>query len=171
MFIIRTKSNYIMKFLFAVFCFVVIGFFSLQAQEISKNAIGLRLGDDDGFGAEISYQRGLGNAQRLEFDLGWRDSRNFDAVKLTGLYQWVWNIDKGFNWYAGPGGGFVLIDYDDIPDRDDSDTFIFIAGDIGVEYNFDFPLLISLDFRPEIGFGNDDDDLGFDIGLGVRYQF
>jgi hypothetical protein len=21
------------------------------------------------------------------------------------LYQWVWNIDGGFNWYAGVGGG------------------------------------------------------------------
>lgn len=32
---------------------------SSLAQDISKNAIGLRLGDNDGFGAEISYQRGL----------------------------------------------------------------------------------------------------------------
>jgi hypothetical protein len=28
-----------------------------------------------------------------------------NAIKLTGLYQWVWNIDGGFNWYAGVGGG------------------------------------------------------------------
>jgi len=45
---------------------------------------------------------------------------------------------------------------------------------VGIEYNFDFPLLLSLDFRPEIGFGNDDfdtNDLDFDIALGVRYQF
>jgi hypothetical protein len=27
----------------------------------------------------------------------------------------------------------------------------FAAGDIGIEYNFDIPLLISLDFRPEFG--------------------
>jgi len=33
--------------------------FSSQAQDISKNALGLRLGDNDGFGGEISYQRGL----------------------------------------------------------------------------------------------------------------
>ena len=32
---------------------------STQAQEISKNALGLRLGDNDGFGGEVSYQRGL----------------------------------------------------------------------------------------------------------------
>ncbi|MBU7571084.1 MAG: hypothetical protein KAF41_10605, partial [Flavobacterium sp.] len=45
--------------------------FSMQAQEISKNALGLRLGDNDGFGGEISYQRGLSSNNRLEVDLGW----------------------------------------------------------------------------------------------------
>ena len=79
--------------------------FSSQAQEISKNALGLRLGDNDGFGGEISYQRGLSDNNRLELDLGWRNSKNVDAFKLTGIYQWVWNIDGGFNWYAGVGGG------------------------------------------------------------------
>jgi len=51
---------------------------------------------------------------------------------------------------------------------------VFAAGDIGIEYNFDIPLLISLDFRPEIGFGDelyDNNDLGLDIALGLRYQF
>lgn len=38
----------------------VIGFaFAGNAQRISENALGLRLGDSDGFGAEISYQRAL----------------------------------------------------------------------------------------------------------------
>jgi hypothetical protein len=32
-------------------------------------------------------------------------------------------------------------------------------------------LLISLDFRPEIGFSGYYDDLDFDIALGLRYQF
>jgi hypothetical protein len=76
---------------------------SAQAQDISKNAIGLRLGDNDGFGTEISYQRGLTANNRLELDLGWRNSKEVDAIKLAGLYQWLWNIDKGFNWYAGAG--------------------------------------------------------------------
>ena len=45
------------------------------------------------------------------------------------------------------------------------------AGDIGIEYNFDIPLLLSLDFRPEFGFGDYNDDLDLDIALGIRYQF
>lgn len=74
-------------------CFVAIGFaLNASAQDISPNALGLRLGDSDGFGAEISYQRALGSKNnRLELDLGWRSNNNYDAFKLTGLYQWVWN--------------------------------------------------------------------------------
>ncbi len=149
---------------------------SMNAQEISNHAIGLRLGDSDGFGAEISYQKSIGRTNRAEFDLGWRDSRNYDAFKLAGLYQWVRPIDGGFNWYYGVGGGVGSVDFSPgIPDYDgDGGLFVFAAGDIGVEYNFDIPLLLSLDFRPEIGvLGYDgfSDNFDFDIGLGVRYQF
>ncbi len=138
-----------------------------QAQMIADHALGLRLGDNDGFGTEISYQHGLSENNRLEFDLGWRSHDNADAFRLTGLYQWVWNIDGGFNWYAGVGGGIGSVDID----NGDNDFFALVAGDVGIEYNFDFPLLISLDFRPEIGFIDYYDDLDFDIALGLRYQF
>ncbi len=145
---------------------------SMNAQNIADNAIGLRLGDSDGFGAEISYQRALGDNNRLEADLGWRSGNDFDGFKLTGLYQWVWNLDGNFNWYAGAGGGLGSYEFDNVPNGvDDSETFFFVAGDIGIEYDFDIPLLISLDFRPEIGFGDFNDDLDFDIALGIRYQF
>ena len=154
----------------------LLGFtFLTNAQDISENAIGLRLGDSDGLGAEISYQHALGQNNRLEVDFGWRDGNNYDGFKLAGLYQWVWSLDGNFNWYAGVGGGLGSFSFDNLPPGvDDSDTFIFAAGDIGIEYNFDIPLLISLDFRPEIGFGDDlydNDDLDFDIALGIRYQF
>ncbi|MBC9796405.1 hypothetical protein [Sinomicrobium weinanense] len=140
-----------------------------QAQEISPNAIGLRLGDSDGFGAEISYQRALGANNRLELDLGWRDSKHTDAFKLTGLYQWVWNLEGNFNWYAGAGGGLGGYDNNKI---DDSGAFFFVAGDVGIEYDFDIPLMLSLDFRPELGFTDEyRDGLDLDIALGIRYQF
>ena len=88
----------------ALSTFMLIGLaFNLKAQSISKNALGLRLGNNDGFGGEVSYQRGLSKNNRLEFDLGWRNSNYVNAIKIAGLYQWVWNIDNGFNWYAGVG--------------------------------------------------------------------
>ncbi|HLP63865.1 hypothetical protein [Flavobacterium sp.] len=147
--------------------------FSANAQDISKNALGLRLGDNDGFGGEISYQRGLSNKTRLEFDLGWRNSNNVDAIKIVGLHQWVWNIDGGFNWYAGLGGGLGSWSYDK-NGNDDSGAFVLAAGDIGIEYNFDVPIQLSLDFRPEFYFNSDDfreDNFGPDIALGIRYRF
>lgn len=146
----------------------VFGFgLSSQAQSIADHALGLRLGDNDGFGTEISYQHGLSENNRLELDLGWRSSNNVDSFKLTGLYQWVWNIDQGFNWYVGAGGGVGAVD----TEFTDSEFFALIAGDIGIEYDFNIPLLLSLDFRPELGFSDYHDDVDFDIALGIRYQF
>ncbi|WP_299123152.1 hypothetical protein [uncultured Winogradskyella sp.] len=150
---------------FAVFA----SFAFMNAQNIADNAIGLRIGDNDGLGTEISYQRALGDNNRLEVDLGWRSRSSINAFQLTGLYQWVWQLDGDFNWYAGVGGGVGSVSFDN--SNIDSETFIFAAGDIGIEYSFDFPLLLSLDFRPEFGFGDYRDDLDFDIALGVRYQF
>jgi hypothetical protein len=147
---------------------------SMSAQEISEHALGLRLGDSDGFGAEISYQKSIARYNRLELDLGWRDSRDYDAFKLAGVYQWVHQLDGNFNWYYGVGGGLGSVDFEPRPNGADGGLFIFGAGDIGVEYNFDIPLLLSLDFRPEIGIvGYDDfsDNFDFDIALGIRYQF
>jgi len=148
----------------------LIGFaFTTSAQNVSPNAIGLRMGGSDGFGAEISYQRGLDTNNRLEFDLGWRSGNDYDAFKLSGLYQWVMHLDGNFNWYVGAGGG-VGSWSSDYREADDG-AFIFIAGDIGIEYDFEIPLLISLDFRPELGFSDFNDDLDFDLALGIRYQF
>lgn len=148
---------------------------AVKAQSFSQNAIGLRLGGNEGFSTEVNYQRALSSENRLELGLSWRSGDFFNAVKATGLYQWVWNIDGGFNWYAGAGASFGFFDIDNRFDGftdDDNEIFINAAGDIGVEYNFDFPLQISLDFRPEISIINDiDDGLEFDLALGVRYTF
>lgn len=139
----------------------------LSAQSISKNAIGIRVGDNDGVGGEISYQRALQENNRLEVDLGWRNSNNVDAFKLVGLYQWVHSLDGNFNWYVGVGGGIGSFDA-----GENDGSFLLVAGNVGIEYDFDIPLLISLDLRPELGFNdNYSDDLDFDIALGLRYQF
>lgn len=142
-----------------------------QAQEISKNALGIRIGDGDGFGTEISYQRALGGNNRLELDLGIESGDNFDGFKATGIYQWVWNIDGGFNWYAGVGGGLGSADYNDNFNNGDSEFFILAAGQLGIEYNFDIPIILSLDIRPEIYFSDNRDNFEPDVALGIRYQF
>lgn len=149
--------------------------FSAQAQDMSKNALGLRLGTNDGFGAEISYQHKLSSDNRLELDLGLRNNNNVNAFKLTGVYQWVWEIENHFNWYAGIGGGLGNNSYDynlGGTNYKDNYTYAFAAGDIGLEYHFDIPLMISLDYRPEFYFTDRvAKDFGSDIALGIRYKF
>ena len=133
-----------------------------NAQEISNNAIGLRLGSGDGFGGEISYQKKLTNNNRLELDLGIRSNQ----IKLTGVYQWIWEIDNGFNWYAGIGGGIGSNNK-----KYDSGAFLSLDGDVGLEYLFDFPLQLSLDLRPEFAIGNNHTNFDQGIALGARYRF
>ena len=164
----------ILKTLTLIACFISLS--TVFGQEIADNALGLRLGDSDGFGAEISYQKSLSQYNRLEVDLGWRDHRYFNAFKLAGVYQWVHQLDGDFNWYYGVGGGLGNVSFDNIPNNtvDNDGLFVFGAGNIGIEYNFDIPLLLSLDFRPEIGLVGYDgfsDNFDFDIALGIRYQF
>ncbi len=151
-----------------LFGLLVIGFaMTGYSQRISDHALGLRFGDNDGFGTEISYQTRILSSNRLEFDLGWRDDSGLNSFFLTGLYQWVFNIDGGFNWYVGAGGGLLFVD-----GAGDNDIIPYVAGDIGIEYNFPgVPVLVSLDFRPVLPFTEGDNDLSFDVGLGIRYQF
>ncbi|AOW21763.1 hypothetical protein [Urechidicola croceus] len=157
-----------MKNTLLIIGFLILTSLTITAQNFSENAIGLRFGDNDGIGGEISYQHMLNETNRLEVDLGLRNNSNRTAYKLTGIYQWVWELGDGFNWYAGAGGGLGSWKNKDI---DESETLLFAAGNIGIEFNLDIPLLISLDYRPEIGFNDIYDGLNSDIALALRYQF
>ncbi|WP_339661687.1 hypothetical protein [uncultured Polaribacter sp.] len=148
-----------MKKVFLVVAFVAGSVFSLNAQDIADNAIGLRFSGGNGAGGEISYQKALGSNNRLEIDLGL--ANEFADFKATGLYQWVWSLEDQFNWYAGFGGGIVS----------NGGTGIYGAGVVGLEYNFNAPVLLSLDYRPEIGVAGGLDGLSSSLSLAVRYQF
>lgn len=183
--------------------FTVIAFvFTSKAQE--KNAIGLRLGGNNGLGAEISFQTALFKKNRLELDFGYRRSDfsyNYDYnntsfyynsqryysndIKLVGIFQWVFDIKKGFKWYVGPGVGVGFYssknNYNAVTDKNETNSGAFgvIAGDGGIEYNFKFPLQLSFDVRPELSIsngylnarGSNTSNLGTDIGLSARYRF
>lgn len=133
--------------------------FATNAQEISDNAIGLRFGGGNGVGAEITYQKALKSNNRLEIDLGL--ANEFTNFKATALYEWVWNLEDNLNWYAGAGAGIVST----------SGAGIYASGVVGIEYNFNAPILLSIDYRPEIGVAGNLDGLNSDIALSVKYQF
>ena len=75
---------------------------------------------------------------------------------------------NGFGFYAGPGASVGLAIGDNI-----NYFALSAAGMVGIEYNFNFPLQISLDFRQHIGLGFNGHGLWYpsSIGLGIRYQF
>ena len=158
--------------------------FSSQAQEnqenitkqdnISKNAIGLRFGNNHGFGVEISYQKKLSVKNRLELDLGFSNDNNTDDIKLSGIYQWYWNIEKELDWYAGVGGGLGYWNTDDnYNNGNDNGIYAVINVDVGIEYNFkEIPMQVAMDARPEFVFNNyEKNDFGFNVGLAMRYKF
>ena len=63
-----------MKKLFLFIGFLTMSALTANAQDISENAIGLRFGDNNGIGGEISYQSKLSDSNRLEIDLGLRNN-------------------------------------------------------------------------------------------------
>lgn len=137
------------------------------------NAIGIRFSGGNFLGGEISYQKWLSSANRLEVDLGFNSYKHGNGFNLAGIYQWVWNIDGGFNWYAGPGAELGSWSWDsDYDGAGDSGFYLGIGGQIGVEYNFhEIPLMLSVDTRPMISIGNGYDDYNFGLALAVRYTF
>ncbi|XOV65864.1 MAG: hypothetical protein ACFHU9_09525 [Fluviicola sp.] len=157
-------------------------------------AIGLRLGPSNfGNAAEVSYQHGFSEKNRLELDFGLRSNYHYNIIGLSVIYHWRWNIDGGLNWYIGPGGqlGFYnhrhnhshghghghghphYHDHDD-DDFRESGAILNIGGQIGLEYDFNehgVPIQLSIDTRPMWGFLNYYRGPWYGGALGIRYTF
>ena len=137
-------------------------------------AIGGRLG----YGAEVSYQHGFGESNMLEVEVG---VPGFACLEAAVTYDWIdpfnapvpWNEKGEWHWYMGVGGAFQTTW------TNPGVGFVGAAGRIGIEYDFWFPLQLSIDFRPTlgvafgygggVGFGYD--LYGAGLGLGIRYKF
>ena len=143
---------------------LVLGF--AVAASAQPRAIGLRLG----WGAEASYQHTVYNEDFVEVDLG---LCTFDGLNASAVYNFMiaqpaWTDRGDWGFYAGPGlavgmGGLTT----------DSAYFnLGVAGQVGLEYTFWFPLQLSFDIRPVLGFGF---NYGFHWSvmpaIGVRYRF
>ncbi len=154
--------------------------FIVKAQ-INTHAIGLRFGGGNfGNGAEITYQYGFTDTNRIELDLGWYSNNHYYRSGVTGIYHWVWKIENGFNWFAGPGVQFWTYAYRDYYVNEDKRYVtengggVAIGGQVGIEYDFnhkDTPLLISLDARPMFNFISYHSGFGYGMSFSVRYTF
>ena len=129
------------------------------AASAQPRALGVRIGN----GGEISYQHSMGS-NFLEVDGGL--GLGFDGVFNiggTGIYNFmISEFGNGFGFYAGPGLAVGLGEA----------LHVGVAGQAGVEYNFNFPLQISIDIRPQLGLVNEAFGIwGWYPHLGIRYQF
>ena len=113
-------------------------------------AIGARIG----YGVEASYQHSLSEENMVQIDLG---VPGFNAVEAVATYNWLnpgghmipWEHKGEWNWYAGVGAGAGFgWSYDALHP---AHGFVGVAGMIGVEYQFWFPLQLSVDYRPMLG--------------------
>ena len=149
---------------------VMLGFaFAASAQ---PKAIGGRLG----YGIEASSQHTLGAPHFLELNAG-IFGLNHVGFRFTGLYNFVfaqpnWTPRGSWAWYAGPGVSLGTAHYND----KNGQFFAGIAGQLGLEYEFWFPLQLSVDLRPQFGFCDgefymDGVTYGFVPTLSVRYAF
>lgn len=167
------------RVLFTTFLVLIMNFNS--SAQVNSHAIGVRLGAGVyGQGGELSYQLGLGEMNRLEFDLGWRYGKyddngggnDYSHFVLSVIYHWDWNITEGLNWYVGPGAQLGMWNYK-YSDSEDGFT-LAVGGQIGLEYDFNqhgAPILLSLDTRPMWPFLGAWKRLGYGGALGIRYTF
>ena len=137
-------------------------------------AVGLRLG----YGAEVSYQHTLGN-NFIEADLGvlgFGANFNANAIYNFMIAQPQWTDRGEWGFYAGPGvalgGGGVKVNGVNYGYFNAG-----VAGQVGLEYTFWFPLQLSIDIRPQLGVvtvPNAGAAFYFDSwcpALSVRYRF
>ena len=151
--------------------FFLINLLNIQAQSVmNKNAMGLRIGDNNGLAYELSYQRYLNDFknQRLELGFGLKNSRALEYIKLVGLHEFVSKLTGDYSWYIGTGGGIAAFENSLIKDNTG-----LIAAVFGIEHSTpEVPILFSLDFRPEYSFNDEySTTIDFDIALSIRIQF
>lgn len=121
------------------------------AATAQHRAIGLRLSNT----LEVSYQMNASGTNFWEFDGGlWHFG---DGAQASAIHNWIfaspdWSPKGDWNWYAGVGGALGLVwDEHYHQGSEDLGCFVGVAGLVGLEYNFWFPLQVSADLRPVIG--------------------
>ena len=125
-------------------------------------------------GEAVSYQHLLTEKTMLEAELGL--SLSSVGVEAVVTHDWLfpirsWEDIGSYNWYVGVGLGAGAYLF--------SNTTIGVAGRIGIEYNFWFPMQISIDYRPLIGPAWNGVSVSFNgeglvrsaLGLSLRYLF
>ena len=135
-------------------------------------SLGGRIGN---YGVDVSYENYVfGGPHFLEFELGLDNGFSTSAFHVDGIYNFMiaqpdWTPSGSWGFYCGPGASVAVWENA----AAENVVFVGVVGNVGLEYTFDFPLSLSLDFRPRLMFGDGRvrDDGPFTLGIGVRYAF
>lgn len=155
-----SKYHLIKAFLFAI---ILMAFSVNDIKAQSNWEIGVRLGEGVDIDATIpiSARPRLHTAIYFGNHFGSDFSSNFG---LGGYFDWMFSLEggpTGLKFYPGVGPEFFF-----------GDSFNFgVAGDFGVEYSFDFPLTVGLDWRPSIIVTNDHGFQNGNWGITARFRF
>lgn len=127
---------------------------------------------------ELMYQLRVGKFSRIEFSFGYIDENlqedlQYESFRFGSSYQLAGKFIGNTNIYGGLGLVAKKIEaQNNFYDNDDIEGIYGLASsNIGFEYNFNFPLVLFIDYEfaltlvPSGGIG----DGGF--GLGLRYGF
>ena len=145
---------------------------SVATAVAQPRAIGANLGGT----FDVSYQHSLGEANMIDLSVNipWIDGFGIGA---SATYDWInpfgtsipWNYQGSWNWSLGVGAGAGIYGFSS------PDIYVGAVGHVGVSYDFWFPLQLSIDWRPNLGwkFGSNDYNTGglYYGGIGVRYLF
>lgn len=124
---------------------------------------------------DVSYENYVfGGADFLEFGLGLDNGFSTSSFHVDGIYNFMilepdWTPVGHWGFYAGPGASVAVWKNSD----DENTVYAGFLGNVGLEYTFNFPLQLSIDFRPRLMFGDGGlrSDGPFTLGIGVRYAF
>ncbi len=126
--------------------------------EANAQEVGVRFGNSFAGNVAVDGVFMFNKTMRIHADVSFGDGVSVDALWD---FKYARIPSSDFNWYAGVGVSTNLGD----------DFLLGAVGEVGVEYRFDFPVSLSLDWRPTFAI-LDETDLYLDnFGFNIRYVF
>jgi hypothetical protein len=139
--------------------FIVVAF-ALSAHAASSQELGIRFGDVAGNDVALDAIFKTGKFNRIHTDISFGKGVGAD-VMWDFLYKPFDIEGEGFNWYVGAGPSIYI----------DDPFFFGVSGEVGLEYQFKFPMVIGLDWRPTFWLIENTDFHAGGFGANIRYVF
>lgn len=152
--VLFTESNYLLMKKILLIAVLFTAAFTAKSQ-VSSTEIGVRFGDVVAIDATVP----IAAKPRLHPTLYISDP----GAALGVYFDWLFPVADAPGLRLYPGVGPELYFYNDVEAA--------IAGNFGVEYAFDFPMTLGIDWRPSIMVTNGGDFYTGNWGLMVRYRF